>query len=209
MSDKLLLGSDHTTAVTLRETQAHFPDFYDVLGDWNSAMGSLQYSIGKTWIATASGTAWKVGLGTSHLGMNLTALYPTRAMKVYDVLSSRAYPGFYGSYPANAQLYWLTQERSYSWEDRLAALRALPMLPSGERENFEPNRMPTPWALNIAQSLSTLAALEMARLSTFIPTVLASLPDGAIHMEWTVRGATRHHLEVAIPGDANSPYQLL
>jgi len=83
---------------------------------------------------------------------------------------------------------------SYSWTERLSSLRKW----RGCQERGEVSRL-SEYSLSISERLSIYADVRQSLSLNPIPTVLAPLPDGGVHVEWNLRENVVHHLEVAFP----------
>ena len=92
----------------------------------------------------------------------------------------------------------------YRWQDRLQQLRRWRGDPT-ESEVYSLSEA----ALDVAENLAIYAEHRCSARQGRLPTILAPLANGGVHVEWTLRGPSVRHLEVGIPPVYDGRMELL
>ena len=92
----------------------------------------------------------------------------------------------------------------YEWRDRFKQLRRW----HGNAEQAEAREVSAE-ALDTAEWFCLYAERMLDSQSLNIPTVLAPLSSGGVHIEWTDRGPSWDHLEIGVPAEPNERFELL
>jgi hypothetical protein len=91
----------------------------------------------------------------------------------------------------------------YDWRDRFRQLTEW----RGSPEKGEAERLSGD-ALALASEIALHAERRAASRDVYLPTVLAPLSDGSVHIEWNVRGSVNWHVEVAVTGSRDRFHML-
>lgn len=84
--------------------------------------------------------------------------------------------------------------QAYAWRDRYRRLKRW----RGD-ETLGEARQTSSAALALAGSIADYASRRQTALCVVVPTTVAPLRDGGVHVEWNVRGHLVQHLEIEIP----------
>lgn len=135
-----------------------------------------------TWISASAGASLQ---SRSADAIDVLEAWPTWGAKRHLIFRSEI-QRLVGSSPAPV-------EGGYRWEDRLQQLRRW----RGDPTESEVHSL-SEAALEVAENLAIYAEHRCSARQVRLPTILAPLANGGVHVEWTLRGPSVRHLEVAI-----------
>lgn len=146
-----------------------------------------------TWISASAGASLQ---SRSADAVDVLEAWPTWGAKRHLIFRSEI-QRLVDSSPAPV-------EGGYRWEDRLQQLRRWRGDPT-ESEVYSLSEA----ALDVAENLAIYAEHRCSARQVRLPTILAPLANGGVHVEWTVRGPSVRHLEVGIPPVYDGRIELL
>lgn len=146
-----------------------------------------------TWISASAGASLQ---SHSADAIDVLEAWPTRGAERHLIFRSEI-QSLVGFSPAPV-------EGGYRWQDRLQQLRRWRGDPTeGEVDSLSEA------AQDLAENLAIYAEHRCSARQVRLPTILAPLANGGVHVEWTLRGPSVRHLEVGIPPIYDGRIELL
>lgn len=159
------------------------------VGSPNLVAAPLSSAVG-TWVSVSAGASLQLHTADAT---DVLETWPTRGAERHLIFRSEI-QSLVGFSPA----------RGYQWQDRLQQLRRWRGDPT-ESEVYSLSEA----ALDVAENLAIYAEHRCSARQVRLPTILAPLANGGVHVEWTVRGPSVRHLEVGIPPVYDGRIELL
>ncbi len=159
------------------------------VGSPNLVAAPLSSTVG-TWVSVSAGASLQLHTADAT---DVLETWPTRGAERHLIFRSEI-QSLVGFSPA----------RGYQWQDRLQQLRRW----RGDPTEGEVDLL-SEAALDVAENLAIYAEHRCSARQVRLPTILAPLANGGVHVQWTLRGPSVQHLEVGVPPIYDGRIELL